>query len=674
MNHLNDAPVFTSDFALEQLCAFARNMEELDFVLMFMPIFGSQVPSEMFLRLRADLLAGDISNPGYVVEDRGQDNARYDDEHRVIVVNPEKIELALTTPSSTPNLLMALLGTFGQYLADLYASDDSDWPRPQAQELRSIGSRYASLMAFCDDQTRDGTVFAHYTSDEHDAALLLDASEAPAVDELLPEDAWQLSIEPRFGAGDGGHESVEEVLSEVGFSHQECKAIYFGNWIRDHSQLIDPKLVRPEHAPKQFPAKLSREALTQVVDMLALKAFNSLQLSESGREAYRVTQALLGVYRASEHIDNPTNLENDPVDPKTIDEDFEPLVLPDDPDNEVYYSTSMKAYIDGPARYMNSRIYQAATAGRTPEGMRLFGEALHVLEDYFAHSNFVELSLRKLGHEDVLPWTTQVPCQHDYPVVTGLFSGLDILASIAEPLSKMLFPANPLLFEPLRAGYRSDAEQMMLILLREQENPMWLKSLENMLAMRDRIADNPLLRFAHLGFWALTLPLRLVGHYCNRVFQSLLVKLGDLVDDLQTSMGDDPNTSPGVDPTHSQLAKDHDTHPFHTLAMLLAREAVRQVGAHMQAHWNDEVSYPPADLAVNFLCHPNDCDWQDAIVAEWASTHQTQIEAGKYASEFERLRDEYMAKAHETIRALAANGNYTPVKTSESFRTLFPFR
>ncbi|MDH0304661.1 MULTISPECIES: HET-C-related protein [unclassified Pseudomonas] len=673
MDHLNDTAAFTSDFALEQLRAFAGNMDELDFVLMFMPIFGSQVPSEIFLRLRADLLAGALSSPGYAVEDRGQDNARYDSEHQLIVVNPEKIELALTTPSSTPSLLMALLGTFGQYLADLYASDDSDWPKPQAQELRGIGSRYASLMAFCDGQTKDGTVFAHYTSDEHDAALYLDVSEAPAVDELLPEDWWQAYVGPRFGAGDGGHESVEEVLSEVGFTQQECKAIYFGNWIRDHSQLIDPKLVRPEHAPKQFPKKLSRETLTQVVDMLALKAFGSLQQSEAGREAYRVTQALLGVYRPSEHIDNPTNLEEDPVDPKTIDEDFEPLVLPDDPDNEVYYSTSMKAYMDGPARYMNSRIYQAAAAGRTPQGMRLFGEALHVLEDYFAHSNFVELSLRKLGYEDVLPWTTQVPCRHGYPVVTGLFSGLDILASIAEPLSKMLFPATPLLFEPLKAGYRSDAEQMMLILLREQENPIWLKSLENMLAMRDRIADNPLLRFAHLGFWALTLPLRLVGHYCNRVFQSLLVKLGDLVDELQTHLGDDPNTSPGVDPTHSQLAKDHDTHPFHTLAMLLAREAVRQVGTHMQAHWSGEDIHPPADLAVNFLCHPNDCDWQDAIVAEWASAHQAHIEAGRHASEFDRLRDEYMAAAREKIRALGVNDNYTPVKTSESFRTLFPF-
>ena len=34
---------------------------------------------------------------------------------------------------------------------------------------------------------------------------------------------------------------------------------------------------------------------------------------------------------------------------------------------------------------------------------RSLGAAFHVLEDYFSHTNFVELSLRKLGY-DVYPW------------------------------------------------------------------------------------------------------------------------------------------------------------------------------------------------------------------------------------------------------------------------------
>lgn len=35
------------------------------------------------------------------------------------------------------------------------------------------------------------------------------------------------------------------------------------------------------------------------------------------------------------------------------------------------------------------------------ETYRLLGQGLHTLEDFTAHSNWVELALRKLGHRDV---------------------------------------------------------------------------------------------------------------------------------------------------------------------------------------------------------------------------------------------------------------------------------
>ncbi len=102
-----------------------------------------------------------------------------------------------------------------------------------------------------------------------------------------------------------GHESIEEDLKLAGFNAQQRHAIYFGNWLRDYSQLLDPKLVRAIDAPKDFPAKLSREVLTQLVDLLALRAFPKLQETPQGRSEYTVTPQMLGVYRPSEHIDNP---------------------------------------------------------------------------------------------------------------------------------------------------------------------------------------------------------------------------------------------------------------------------------------------------------------------------------------------------------------------------------
>ena len=56
--------------------------------------------------------------------------------------------------------------------------------------------------------------------------------------------------------GDGGcygHESIEDVLGKLPgvhdglwFKDEARDLIYFGNWLRDNSQLIDPKFVRPK--------------------------------------------------------------------------------------------------------------------------------------------------------------------------------------------------------------------------------------------------------------------------------------------------------------------------------------------------------------------------------------------------------------------------------------------
>lgn len=675
-----EASVFESSFAHDQLTVFAMDTPELDFMLTFMPVFGLEVPAEVYLKLRTDILEGALDNPAFQVVKQQDTITRYDNDLQVIFIDQAAIDQVLANPQATPEFLLALLGAFGDHLANLiqierHAMGEDDLSPPTPEQAQEVAGKYASMMTFIDSSPEDGTVFGYFTVAGEELTLALDVSAAPPVEAVIPEELRRPRPQPRFGAGEGGHETIAQVLEEVGFSAEEVKAVYFGNWLRDHSQLIAPKFVRPEDAPKQFPRKISRDVLTQIVDLLALKAFNSLQNTEEGREAYRVTTELLGVYRPSEHIDNPTDHSEMPLDPREIDEDFEAPVRPGDEATMVYPSLSRKVYMDGPITNLHHHIQRAGYSREKTDRLRHFGEALHIVEDYFAHSNFVELSLRKLGHEDVLPWTTETDCEHGLPVVTGLFSGFDILASVADPLAKMMFSVTekPWEFKYIERGYRSDAEKVMLILLREQENPMWLNALERLLALRDNLADNPLFRFAQCAYWAVTLALRVVGYYCNQVFQSLLKKLGDLVDDFQTELADDPNTTPGVDPTHSQLAKDHDTHPFHELAMLLAKEAVRQLGGHMQAYWRGELELPPSEEAIAFIKHPYDTDWQDAIVAEWASTHEQEIARGASSSLFDELRDNYEKHAREHLRELDENNNYTPVKTSESFNTLFPF-
>lgn len=672
-----------STFALEQLTAIARKHEELEFVLMFTPIFGYEVPAELFVKFRNALLADDVENPDHRVDENAERIASYDSDTRTISVDVTAIEQALEDPTTAPNLLIEMLGAFGRHLHALFESELSALdPMPELLGAEEVGENYAAMLSLFDSTPETGTQFGHYTSAEQISPLVLDFSATPELEELLPQASDAPIIQPRFGAGTGngpensyGHESIERTLTHAGFTELECKAIYFGNWLRDHSQLVDPKIIRTANFNREHPWQLPREAVTKIVDIFAQEEFISLQDTDEGREAYRITKEMLGVYRPSEHIDNPTNLSENPVDPQLIDEDFEQLVRPGDEATQVNPHTSKKHHIDSAESYMRHKLFEAAEHGKTPDGMRCFGEALHVLEDYFAHSNFVELSLIKQGH-DVLPWTTaNEEYRHSLPIVTGLFSALDVIASIVEPLGKILFSTEDP-EDKRQPGYRSRADQALLLVLSEQEDLRWYTAMRAVLLIRDGIHDNPLVRFSSRLLWAIGKPSRLVSQIMNAYLQNALLKVGEVVHDHQTALGD-PNTEPGVDPTHTQLSKDHDDHPFHALAALLAQWAVLEVGRKMRAIWEkDDVEaidwIELQDLASNFLIHPNDSEWQDDIVAAWAATNAEAIEDGKSASYFERRHARELEQSKQRVKYLSSNPNFQPIKLNESFRNTFP--
>ncbi|WP_259642003.1 Het-C domain-containing protein, partial [Pseudomonas syringae group genomosp. 3] len=91
---------------------------------------------------------------------------------------------------------------------------------------------------------------------------------AADTDQAMNTNAEPLPTPLRFEAGKGDehthtHGAIEAVLESAGFRHEEIRAIYFGNWLRDYSQLLDPKIVRAKTMPKSFPDLLSRQALTR---------------------------------------------------------------------------------------------------------------------------------------------------------------------------------------------------------------------------------------------------------------------------------------------------------------------------------------------------------------------------------------------------------------------------
>nr|WP_268801108.1 type VI secretion system tip protein VgrG [Pseudomonas sp. BSw22131] len=666
-----------STFALEQITELATRSTAAEFVLMLAPIFGFDIPAHTYIKLYDGLRAGSIANPEHRVMSAGAYPADYDNQERVIRVHEAALINASSHRDGATQFLAVLLHEFGHHLDNLLRTELADKNPDGTSTLAADapeeeGAKFAYQIALLDFENSAYTRFATFTTARHpETALYVAYPEAQAaIKETQGLDAQRMETgsgqREGFGAGRGehhdrsphgsfGHESIEDALGEVGFAEAtDRQAVYYGNWLRDYSQILDPKIIRAADMPKNLPAILSRSALTKMVDVLAARKFPELR--KSSPDEYQVTPHNLGVYRPSEHIDNPKNFNPQPADPKTRDPEFEPWVLPDDPLLQIDFVSSMARYLHRSRDSMVMDIKRAVMCKRTPSGMRLFGAALHGLEDFFAHSNYVELSLIKLGYTSVLPWTSPAACKWKLPLVTGMFSSTDVIASLAEPLAMALFPVDPWTFVASEPGIRSDSEKMLLILLGEHHDERLLHALENYLALRDKWASTPGHQHIERMGWMAAVPMRLISNSYNTVFQSLLQLLGNSVDDAQTLLDEDPNRSGSTDPTHSQLAKDHDTHPFHTLAVKLAKEAVRVVGQAMNNKWRGGETEDPAQVIERFFTHPQDSTWQDPLVMEWAREHREEVKRGASLTELHHIHEQHGKAALARVKKMGEQG------------------
>ncbi|OTA97053.1 hypothetical protein M434DRAFT_392230 [Hypoxylon sp. CO27-5] len=220
--------------------------------------------------------------------------------------------------------------------------------------------------------------------------------------------------------------------------------VYFGNWLRDYSQAIDVGTVK----------SVSAEAIRLLLCVLGFLTFGY------GSKEFEVTAERLGCYRPEDHIDNPKNYA-DNEDARQYDRRLrgpvdESVELAIDPE------TGMKNYIANEReRIMTSALHVRRLFGRCIElarsyknnnrkadlyeALRLLGTGLHCLEDFLAHSNYVELALIELGERDVFPHVgrrtgIQIPgARHEvYPLVTGTFGGVDFLHSVTGEVSDKL--------------------------------------------------------------------------------------------------------------------------------------------------------------------------------------------------------------------------------------------
>ena len=197
----------------------------------------------------------------------------------------------------------------------------------------------------------------------------------------------QVPLVQRYLAGSEGHGGIEEeALYEAGLSQREAKLAYYGNWLRD---------------------------LSQIPGMRGL--IRILAAGEFGREP---TDAEVGQYLASEHMDRPDKgpsaedpyLSPEEREAKTralggeqrrwVEEQqtarFRALI------ERRSQASGLPRWIEVGKEHAKRKLGEAVTLGRTPEGLQALGNGLHAVEDYFAHSNFIEVALAQLVHEGSL--------------------------------------------------------------------------------------------------------------------------------------------------------------------------------------------------------------------------------------------------------------------------------
>jgi len=561
-----------------------------------------------------------------------------------------------------------------------------------------------------------------------------------------------------------GHQGVErEAAGRLGWPDPKRRWVYFGNWQRDYSQVGDPKIIdglrwvqdrgrevvqrfhllgqdrslidgagelveglaqlvcRPQqlregqagslsqwrHPAQQFP---SAWILPALVDVLAADHFGvGFAVPDSNLCSYE-----FGVYVPREHIDNPSSIDGDQ---RHLDTRFRGpyshLV-------EGGVTTSpgprlgMRNYIQQSVDYAKQQVRRAAGQPAPTPAFGLdaqkiqwmhFGNALHTLEDYFAHSNFAEICLKLRGHDvDTYSELFTVPPRLPVPaVVTGTFGGLDTAMSIIG-----------ILFHHLAAEEAKGVEiipgpttlnRLVLILLQRHCSPVapiyaFVLSARDFTALPRNVREwiqegfRTLLRFlrVQLAWTAAEVVLELIIPRFNRMCRGsaeqqrramqaadqrnvdvlidtlmeiaslnaadrrLVRAASQLVDmDYRGDVGlhahpRDPEKMAEIleelaglyqklatlgtnDPTHTQLGKDHGTHPLHLLAASLAIWAVTEVGGAMDRVWSGRGSVDDVDAVLDRIFrHPEyyaaaDAGAIDSIVNGWIARNGPRVAA-----------------------------------------------
>jgi hypothetical protein len=742
----------TSQFALDQIFLWIDEISEVTFISMMVPMFGTDIPKEAYQTLYDNCKNKSLLAPEYVISDEGLDNhwAGFNKITKTITFSPTFIDKIVKAKVNNSQAAIAILFTilleeFGHYLDDLlrnvYSTTGGD-------ALYDEGAIFAYSLVHFDLANQTTLTLAELEHPGYKGPIQINWQEAIGSVEEYASVEDQINDSKTnyfefFGAGMGnindahshGHQSIELILSEVGFDRNtELPYVYLGNWLRDFSQIIDPAIVSlPAGASREaikskealtpdffahFSNGYSRDFLTRLIGYLAIKSFmedildkhsikpedlnqttlQDINATEAQKELIDHIETLIvksdinkakevvGGYRWQEHMDNPTSPAglDASVDASLINPVFNPQAS--SKDLSVNPNTGMRYHIESSIEYLEERFKMAMDAGPTKEGLRYFGEGLHLLEDYYAHSNFIEVGLIQMGHKKVIPWVTLTPAmkagQELIPITTGLFGSTDVLGSLLPKVAAMI-PHEVPPYKGAKRGVRTPTDQILLLAFEEKSKQQALSNsdipsnkqgkdnspiLENeyqeYLELRDKWADkkedNPKLEAAleakhnglNTGLVIINMPLSIGANL-----------VGENVGSAQTLSQEITGEKLGTNPSHSQLAKDHDHHHLHDLAAQLAMIAVRDTGEAMKAYWNGNKTSDPVSVARKYIVHPENMPINiEEYIKKWSKNNLARIvrsesktDAGHYYDQTKedlKLLKESIKESHKQIEVL----------------------
>jgi Heterokaryon incompatibility protein Het-C/Domain of unknown function (DUF4157) len=179
--------------------------------------------------------------------------------------------------------------------------------------------------------------------------------------------------------------SLTGAMKSMGFTDAEQQAAYFGNWCRDLSQALVPMAA----------STIGTQAAFQLVNLLAMHKFG-----------HGVTPAQLGTYDPRQHIDNPAGTTDRDVLPSGVEikgygdegqaagpQDASALEPGNIAKSFEVSAAGVPAYMESSRQLAEQEALIAIEKGRTPEGMMHVGTFSHIIEDLFAHSNWIEIAV-----------------------------------------------------------------------------------------------------------------------------------------------------------------------------------------------------------------------------------------------------------------------------------------